>query len=74
MNLSDIKFNQLVNTPDGVGRVGGRTYDLDGVTNMIICTHTNVRGRNPHLVGKIRGIWYLGAYYPEALSPYREAS
>jgi len=39
---------------------------------MIICTHSNAHGRNPHLVGKIRGLWYLGAYYPEALSPYKE--
>jgi len=74
MNLSDIKFNMLVITPDGVGRVGGRTYAKDGVTDMILCSHTNAGGRNPHLVGKIRGLWYLGAYYPEALSPYREAS
>ena len=67
--MTALKLHDAVTTPDGRGIVQG-WLRTEGEPDRVLCSHAS--NRNPHLVGKIRGIWYLGAYLPEELQMYWE--
>jgi hypothetical protein len=66
--MTAFKLHDQVTTPDGRGLVQGWLRDADGSVRKVLCSHA-VRN-NAHMVGRIKGIWYLGAYLPEQLTMY----
>ena len=65
--MTDFKLHDQVMTPDGRGLVQG-WLRKEGEPDRLLCSHA-VKN-NTHLVGRIRGIWYLGAYLLEEIEPY----
>jgi hypothetical protein len=66
--MTTFHLHDQVTTPDGRGLVQGWLRNGDDSITHVLCSHA-VKP-NPHLVGRIRGIWYLGAYLPEQLKMY----
>jgi len=67
MTDHNYKLHDTVTTPDGRGMVQG-WLRTEGKPDQVLCSHA-VKS-NKHLVGRIRGIWYLAAYRPEELELY----